>query len=289
MEFIDRSLYGIQDCSFITNQLLLDIVDSEIKYQICLTEKINLIVNIPDNLGKMMELKKIPLFNLLMTNDVDLIQETFTQIFRHNHYGTYIYTIRFILRFCNLEVIQLLMEGFNFKPKISLAVSCYKYLEIICERHDDNVEILEYFIRIGSQYFGNDVRIKMKDIFISAANHSNIKIFRGLYSYYIVEQNNTFIRNQFKENFVDKYLNFPIDIIDFLFDENYLNGRTTLKSIYFILDNLYASKEHCDKLKYVVELINEGKIILSNNEIDQLKQRADKCNSNYRNVLKELI
>jgi hypothetical protein len=289
MEFINESQYGIGEYSHVTKNLMNDIIYWQGTYLISLTDKINSILDFPNEFNKIIELYIESLFKVYITNDLDIICELSEQLVMHNKFNINSCMIKFIIRFCNLQVVQLLMERFDLKSKIGnyRTMLFHQFLSLIAERHDDNVEILDYVIEVAKQYIGrlNDI----DTIFFSAAHHSNIKIFKTLHYYFVVEGNCEFDKEKFKP-FVLKYLDFPTDIIDYLVSENYLDAKTILESLRTVLNNDPKPKECHDNLRYIFELINDGKIIFSKNDIYQLKQLAENFpNTEYSKIINQWI
>jgi hypothetical protein len=143
MAFIDKSWYAIMEESYATKNLLYDLKISIAHYELMLTERINDILKMPtDNVGHMVKVRISSLLNLCITNEIDLIYDIFNQICVQGIFRSYIITTKFILRFCSLNVIELLMKKFDFKSQRYVLD-----INIICERHDDNLEVLEYLIK----------------------------------------------------------------------------------------------------------------------------------------------
>jgi hypothetical protein len=159
-------------------------------------------------------------------------------------------TIEFIKYFCNKHIPSYIRE-YDWLP------GCWYNIDgpflVVCERIDDNVEIVDYiftFLRFFQSMFNHDhPKDIMGSILMTAAVCNNVKIFQYLYPK-CLQISNYFSQDAFLCNV---WSHFNIEIIDYLIKEKRCNERFIVD---FLSKCMYQSTP-LEKQQQLIDLISE--------------------------------
>jgi hypothetical protein len=269
MDFISKSYFNINQYSLMTKWILDNLVGYQWNVPMSTAEKLKPILNLvytgytfPYGLNMSV------LLRILITNDCDLIfrmNEILIGLDTHKY--IIFHQIIFALRFCNLEVVKLLMQTYESLECIKTMTYCYSsnLLLLLSERHDDNAELVEYYFECKNGLF-NRHDLKTSKTLRRAAYHNNKRAFEIIY------------RRRLESGYDMKkfWYQSPLfninhnGIIDFLVDEKILTFDILVHNIPSN-ETKKLLPNWTENLKYLVELINNGKLKATRNEIEYLK------------------
>jgi hypothetical protein len=265
MDFISESQYCLTKHSIRTKDLTLCLIDTSLDF-IVLNEHLITTLELKDEKpGNQHCLTLRQLIRVFLTNNYNLISYVFETITEKKTFGNYCSTFKYIIRFCDFETIKLLGETYGFMSKYNnYDRNNTQLFYLVAERHDDNIELINYLLE--SSPINNLPSLTQLNYFHTAAVHDNINMCKIIYSRLLKKMDSSELGKFLKKH----CLEFPTDILDFLVKKKLL----TMEIIYCAINKLQNPilVEYMERIEYIVELINEGKIILAKDEIGTIRR-----------------
>jgi len=235
---------------------------------VILNKELTDILELPEKyIGTEYYFNHINILRICLTNDLNIISCFFesTKSFIRNDF-----CYEILYRFCSLDIIQYYRSCVSDSIYLNAINSAVNHLPLLAERHDDNIEIFEYFIKLMThdqiKLFFNTHYDRILD---SAAFHENFNIFKKIHTVFNTLNIDSGI-GHIGSLVAKNLLLYKREFIDSVVRHEVLPKET----IHYIIINMLRidnSYKYRNCLAYVVELINEGVIFTTKYDIPLVK------------------